>query len=260
MRTDRELSALFAGAVVDEAPDPTFLDELFAVLVDEVASLPTSVSRPRPARRVGPFGVVWRDEMNRNQSRIGLVQLAAAVVALIVVVAVLASAGGLFKGPVVVSPTPAAPSSPVPPSATAPATAPASSAPFVRDPEPGTAIPDSMLGSWFVTSGPAFPWIYRAGSPYCVKVLSSSQDCMAWQQPDGRTTYGGVLTIIGDTLAIRFLNGSGCRNSQAIYHFTVTPTALTLIDDGGGTCTSGDYHFTRAGTGSAPTAPPEPRP
>jgi hypothetical protein len=38
MRTDREMTALFAGAVVDEAPDPTFLDELFAVLVEEVSA------------------------------------------------------------------------------------------------------------------------------------------------------------------------------------------------------------------------------
>lgn len=38
MRTDREMTALFTGAMVDEAPDPTFLDELFALLVEEVSA------------------------------------------------------------------------------------------------------------------------------------------------------------------------------------------------------------------------------
>jgi hypothetical protein len=51
MRTDRELTALFASVVVDERPDPTFLDELFELLVEEAASAgPTATRRPRPIR------------------------------------------------------------------------------------------------------------------------------------------------------------------------------------------------------------------
>jgi hypothetical protein len=45
MRTDRELSALFAGALVEERPDPTFLDELFQLLVEEVAEMDPSAAQ-----------------------------------------------------------------------------------------------------------------------------------------------------------------------------------------------------------------------
>ena len=48
MRTDRQMTALFADAVVDDAPDPGFLDDLFAVLLDEAESVglaPTTIER-----------------------------------------------------------------------------------------------------------------------------------------------------------------------------------------------------------------------
>jgi len=49
MRTDRELTALFTAAVADERPDPTFLDELFEVLVVEAALLlKTASGAPAP--------------------------------------------------------------------------------------------------------------------------------------------------------------------------------------------------------------------
>jgi hypothetical protein len=48
MRTDRELTALFAGAIIEDRPDPTFLDELFELLVEEVASLRPATMRRRP--------------------------------------------------------------------------------------------------------------------------------------------------------------------------------------------------------------------
>jgi hypothetical protein len=52
MLSDRELTALFTSAQVDEAPDPTFLDELFALLVEEVAAV-----RPDRAPRRARAGV-----------------------------------------------------------------------------------------------------------------------------------------------------------------------------------------------------------
>jgi hypothetical protein len=48
MRTDRQLTALFESLIVDERADPTFLDELFELLVEEVASVgPAATRRPR---------------------------------------------------------------------------------------------------------------------------------------------------------------------------------------------------------------------
>ena len=241
------------------------------VAPDEPVEAAISHARAHP-RRPDPFAFLRKDAMTSSRTILGFSPAAAAVLAVVLVAGVLAagsylssvqppaptpqpSASGLAQASV--GPTPAAPS----PTA-APATAAASSAPFIRQDEPGTAIPDTLLGTWYDAASPAFAWIYRAGNPYCIEVVSTDQDCMAWQLPDGRATYGGVLTILSDgtTLAIRYLNGSGCRNAQGTYAVTLAGQSLTLVDTGKGTCGSGDYHWVRAGQGSAPTAPPEPQP
>jgi hypothetical protein len=101
MRTDRELTALFAGAVVDEAPDPTFLDELFAVLVNEVSELPTA---QRPSR-LEP----WR----RSASRWQLLVAASLLVAM--GLGVLLRVGAPLVGPgATPSPSPSPAPSPTP--------------------------------------------------------------------------------------------------------------------------------------------------
>jgi hypothetical protein len=74
MRTDRELTALFADAIVDESADPTFLDELFDVLLNEVESVGLAPRSPerntmdtsprlkrlgRPGMRAGGRALTW---------------------------------------------------------------------------------------------------------------------------------------------------------------------------------------------------------
>jgi hypothetical protein len=103
MRTDRELTALFAGAIVEERPDPTFLDELFELLVDEVATVgPAAARRPHPRSR-------WS-----RASRWPLLIAAGIVVALLAFGVLRLQAPNV--GPPT-SPTPTPSATPVPPSA-----------------------------------------------------------------------------------------------------------------------------------------------
>jgi hypothetical protein len=97
MRTDRELTALFTAALADERPDPTFLDELFEVLVVESAGLrATGAPSPAPlARR--PMGIRGLASARLTLGRFGSLDwplaaaaAAAAAAALILAVATVA--------------------------------------------------------------------------------------------------------------------------------------------------------------------------
>jgi hypothetical protein len=234
----------------------------------EEAVLAATQHALRHPRVPDPFAFLRKDAMNSSRSILGLPPLVAAAILVLLLAVVAAAAGGLFRNTVAVvtnpTPGPSAVALASPTVASTPAPAPAatpagSQAPYIRPAEPGTPIPDSMLGTWFDTSQKSFPWFLRAGDPYCVQVVSTNQDCMAWDLGNGRVTYGGTLTILGDTLAIRYLNGSGCQNSQGKYSYSLSATKLVLTWVGGN-CQSGDYAFERAGTGTTPTAPPQPGP
>ena len=120
MRTDREMTALFAGAVLDEAPDPTFLDELFALLVEEVSAGGLDVA-PRAPRRL------------RAPSRFRPVTRQMALLAASVAIALVGL--GLLLRPVgqvgVPSPIPSATSVPSVAPTPAPSPTPASTQPIV---------------------------------------------------------------------------------------------------------------------------------
>jgi len=107
MRTDRELTALFADAIVDERPDPTFLNELFELLVDEVAT-------------VGPAAARWPQALRRSRRAANWpLLIAASVVIATLVFGVLRLQAPNFGTPA--SPTPApTPSASAPPLITTP--------------------------------------------------------------------------------------------------------------------------------------------
>ena len=226
------------------------------------AAVAHALSHPR---RRDPFAFLRKDAMNASRSILGLPPALAAAVGLVVVALAVVAGGSFLRTTTPIAPTPlpsesaAAIASTTPTAASSPTAAPSptaatSSEPFLRQTQAGTAIPDSMLGTWYDASTPAFEWFVRAGDPYCIQVVATSQDCMAWQLGDGGTTYGGILSIIDGKLRVSYVNGSGCNGTYTLYAVTVTATKLDLIDSGG-TCGSGDYHFSRVGSNSIPTAP-----
>jgi len=87
MRTDRELTELFAGATVDEQPDPAFLDALFEVLLQEAAAVraPGPVG-PTTAVRVAPRMERVERRLRSRNSRLISWPMALAAAAVLVLV------------------------------------------------------------------------------------------------------------------------------------------------------------------------------
>ena len=135
-----------------------------------------------------------------------------------------------------VAPTPTA----VPPSAT-PAPAP---------------LPGEILGAWHHPA-PGWWWFLRAGDPECVQAVHTDLDCVVWQR--GATPREiGIATMSGPDLEVTWKSGF-CTSITSTYSVALNGDSLNLVDIGGG-CEGGNFALTRAGTGSAPTAPPPPTP
>jgi hypothetical protein len=224
-------------------------------------------ARQHPRRRT--FGIFRRDAL-APLGRTGLrpAAIAAALVILALSALLIVAIGAFLRNNVVPvaspSPTPTA-SSPLvsptptvtPPARPSPST---SSEPFMRAIEPGTSLPAAWLGSWYESSLPGFPWFLRAGDPYCVTGLSTTQDCMVWELGDGSGHFvnTGIVTQQNGNFAVRWIGGN-CNNNNSRYTPVLVGNRLTLTWVGG-TCNSGNYVFTRTGAGGAPTAPPQPTP
>lgn len=134
------------------------------------------------------------------------------------------------------APTPTA----VPPSAT-PAAAP---------------LPDELIGAWHHPA-PGWWWFIRAGDPECVQALHTDLDCVVWQR--GTTPREiGIATMSGGDLEVAWKSGF-CTSITSTYSVALNGDSLNLVDIGGG-CEGGNFALTRAGTGTAPTAPPPPTP
>jgi hypothetical protein len=153
MRTDREMTALFAGAIADEAPDPTFLDELFEVLLEEVAA---SSLTERPWQR--------RVALRLRAVRWPLL-VAAGVAAVLIGLGVVLRPSSQFGGP---SPSPTvAPS--VTPAPTQPVAPSAALTPY-RSPRHGYAI--AYPSNWKYHSAPGtidattYPYDFSGGVDY----------------------------------------------------------------------------------------------
>lgn len=135
-----------------------------------------------------------------------------------------------------VAPTPTA----VPPSAT-PAAAP---------------LPDELIGAWHHPA-PGWWWFIRAGDPECVQALHTDLDCVVWQRGTIPREIG-IATMSGPDLKVAWKSGF-CTSITSTYSVALNGDSLNLVDIGGG-CEGGNFALTRAGTGSAPTAPPPPTP
>jgi hypothetical protein len=224
-------------------------------------------ARRHPRRRA--FGIFRRDAL-APIGRTGLqpAGIAAALVILALSALLIVAVGAFLRNNLVPvtspSPIPTAGAPLVSPSPTPAATATpqlsTSSEPFTRAIEAGTAVPAAWLGSWYESSLPGFPWILRAGDPYCVTAMSTTQDCMVWELGDGSGTLvnPGIVTLNNGTFAVKWTGGS-CNSQTSRYTPVLTASRLSLTWVGG-SCQSGNYVFTRTGAVSAPTAPPQPTP
>jgi hypothetical protein len=224
-------------------------------------------ARRHPRRRV--FGMFRRDVLTPvGRSGLQPAGIAAALVILALSALVIVAIGALLRSNLVPiaspSPTPTASAPLVSPSPTPAATATpqpsSSSEPFMRAIEAGTPVPAAWLGSWYESTLPGFPWILRAGDPYCVTAMSTTQDCMIWELGDGSGSLvnPGIVTLSNGTLAVKWTGGN-CNNAISRYSPVLTASRLTLTWLSG-SCQSGNYSWTRTGAGGAPTAPPQPAP
>lgn len=121
----------------------------------------------------------------------------------------------------------------------------------------GQPLLDVYYGAWH-HSAPSWMWFLRAGDQACITFARTDLDCMIWQ-PEGKAREVGVVTRQGNVLTVRWLSGY-CSGVTSTYTATfVGSDGLTLTEASGG-CEGGNLALTRAGTGSAPTAPPQPTP
>ena len=129
-------------------------------------------------------------------------------------------------------------------------TAPASTAPAAAP------LPDELIGAWHHPA-PGWWWFIRAGDPECVQALHTDLDCVVWQR--GTTPREiGIATMSGPDLRVAWKSGF-CTSLTSTYSVALNGDSLNLVDIGGG-CEGGTFALTRAGTGTAPTAPPPPTP
>lgn len=141
------------------------------------------------------------------------------------------------------------------PTASPAATADALHTPFMRPLEPGVSVPDQLIGSWYEATVPAFPWLLRAGDPYCVEVLNTAQDCTVEELADGsgRLAKDAIVTMLDQTVALKWIGGPCPGTSRYSYALVGDSLRLKWV---AGSCISGDITFTRAGTNGTPTSPP----
>lgn len=161
------------------------------------------------------------------------------------------TAAGAPAAPATMSPT--VRSSPT----TAPTVAPAATKPPSRPTPtavPAQPIPDDLIGAWSHQSG-AYWWFLRAGSPTCITVARTELDCVAYLLV-GRPAYVGAATMDGRMLRIRWVRGY-CAGDRTNFGTGVNGDTLKLFDQPDD-CGGDDFVLSRAGVGTAPSAPPPP--
>jgi hypothetical protein len=121
----------------------------------------------------------------------------------------------------------------------------------------GEPLLDSYIGAWY-HAAPAWMWFVRAGDPACTALALTDLDCVLWQ-PVGKPIEAGGATIEGNELTVHWVRGY-CAGVISRYTAAfLGADSLTLTEQPGG-CEGGNFPLTRAGTGTAPTAPPQPAP
>ena len=162
-------------------------------------------------------------------------------------------------GPGGAAPTvgPTVPATVAPAPTTLASTAPTAAAATVSPTKPvGQPLPDTLIGAWAHVSG-AFMWLIRAGDPACTALAHTDLDCAVWQ-PAGKPSEVAAASLVNGALALAWVSGY-CTRVTSTYRMAITGDAVTLTELPGG-CGGGNFALTRAGTGTAATAPPKPTP
>lgn len=131
-----------------------------------------------------------------------------------------------------------------------------SSAPSAVATTPPDPVRDELIGAWH-HAAPGWWWFLRAGDPECVQAVRTELDCVVWQRGTTPKEIGSAWFDQGN-LKVTWRSGF-CTSITSTYSVALQSGSLNLVDIGGG-CEGGNFALTRAGTGSAPTAPPPPSP
>lgn len=166
-----------------------------------------------------------------------------------------------FLGLKALTPPTVAPSQSPGPSVTQPAPTPtpaASPAGPVTTASPAGVepLPEELLGAWSHAAG-GWWWFLPAGDPECVQAVHASDACAVWDRQVTTAEIGSV-SYGADVVSVMWRSGF-CNGVTGVYTVQLDGDALTLIEHPGG-CEGDNLVLTRAGTGSAPTAPPPPTP
>ena len=217
----------------------------------------TRSTRPRPAwiaRLEGhPMDVIEGGRRSRAVPNLGLVF---AVVGLLVAVLVAAVLVAGNHPTVIVNPSPsaspvAAQSAPVPSQSARPIA--------TRIPEPGTAIPDELIGEWYVSPG-EYLHIQRGPDPYCQARFRVVQDCSAWWYDPlgGLQAYADVLTVVDGQLRDMSIGRQDCAGNLSTMTWTRTGNTLLLVVQPGSCFTRvfPTMYLVGSGEGGAPASVP----
>jgi len=117
-------------------------------------------------------------------------------------------------------------------------------------------LPDALLGAWSHAAG-GWWWFLPPGDPECTQAVHTTEACAVWNR-QVTTVEIGIATYASDVVSIRWRSGF-CNGVTGVYTVELDGDALTLLEHPGG-CEGDNLVLTRAGTGSAPTAPPRPTP
>jgi hypothetical protein len=206
----------------------------------------TSSLRPRPAwlaRLEGHHVDVIQGGRRTGAPRLGLVL---AIIGLLLVAVAAAAYFGSRPQNLVVAPTTG-------PTASAPAAAGPTAIP--RQPEPGDAIPDELIGNWYVSSSEIL-YIMRGPNPYCQQRYQVAQDCWTWLFDGDIVPHADILTIVDGKLRDMSIGRQDCAGSVSTMSFKRTGDTLQLTVEPG-SCFSRNFPpFKLVGTAGAPPSVP----